>query len=209
MTAAVALGDNKRIASGSVEVEQRFPGKYKLRRVAQDILGAGFAVLRCQHDVSFGRNGVDIYTGKGAAWFEGAVHCNSVWTCPVCAAKIAEKRREELQKVIDNALDLGHGVELVTLTFSHGKHDFLATMLPDFRKALRAVKSGRAAKDAKAQFGMIGEVRALEVTWGEVNAWHPHSHAVVFFDKPLTVARREEYRAALFARWETACGKAG
>lgn len=209
MSRAAALGDNKRIASATDEAEDRFPGKYKLRRVAQDILGVGYSVIRCQHEINFGRDGVDIYAGRGSIWFEGAVPCNSVWTCPVCAAKIAETRRAELQQAIDAALELGHGVELVTLTFSHSKADFLSVILPAFRKALRAVKSGRAAKDFAAKFGQIGEVRALEVTWGDVNGWHPHSHAVVFFAKPLTAEQRADYRADLFSRWEKSCLKAG
>lgn len=206
MSTAAALGDKKRIASRE-ESEDRFPGKYELRRTAQNILKSGFSVMRCQHEINFERQAVDVYSDGKSSWFTGAVHCNSIWTCPVCAAKIAERRSLELQQAIDAAIARGHGAAMVTMTFSHHKTDFLSTMLPAFRKAQRAMKSGRAAEAIRAQFGVLGEVRALEVTWGEVNGWHPHIHAVTFFRRPLSKLELRLYQAKLFKLWRRACIK--
>lgn len=200
-----ALGDKKRIASHE-EPEQRFPGRYELRRVAQDILKSGFSVMRCQHEINFEGQHVEVYADDKSVWFTGAVHCNSIWTCPVCAAKIAEGRTIELQQAIDAALARGHGAAMVTMTFSHQKTDFLSTMLPNFRKAQRAVKSGRAAEALRAQFGVLGEVRALEITHG-ANGWHPHVHAVTFFRRPLSKFELRLYQTKLFKLWRHACKK--
>jgi len=163
--------------------------------------------MRCQHKLNWGADGVRIYRDDKAAWFEGAAPCNSIWSCPVCAAKIAARRQDELQKSIDAATEKGHGVALVTLTFSHQKSDFLALLLPKFKKALRAIKSGRRAAELRERFGVIGEVRALEVTHG-AHGWHPHSHAVVFFKVPPPPGALAEYKNRLFALWAAACARA-
>ena len=129
---------------------------------------------------------VEIWAGEGKAFFRGVVQCGSVWVCPVCAGKVSEKRRKELQGCIDNALNRSAqmGVSLVTLTVRHGVGDVLADLLPKFSKALRRLKSGRPYKKLCADFGIVGEARALEVTHGK-NGWHPHTHAVTFSNAPM------------------------
>lgn len=207
MSAAVALVTKKRIAS-TLETGDGFPTKYALRDMAQDILKTGFSVARCQHKIRFGLEAVELYKSKSSAWFSGTVPCNSIWTCPVCAAKISQERTQEVAQAIDTAHRRGHCAAMVTLTFSHEKSDFLALILPGFRKAMRAVKSGRAAVELREKFGVMGEVRALEVTHGE-NGWHPHGHSVVFFERPLSEKDFSDYQTELFFLWRKACASAG
>lgn len=203
-----ALGDKKRNASQEKNREV-LPvlTKYRLRRVAQDLL-PGFAVRKCQHEVAFGREGVTVLTDGQNAWFEGAVPCGSVWTCPVCAARIAEKRAREVQAGIDAHLEAGGGVLLLTLTFSHGRFDVLKETVAGFSKALRRIKSGRAAKHLHKVYGVVGEVRAIEVTHG-ANGWHPHSHAIVFTKRRLSPSRVAAFKERVFRLWEAGCKKSG
>ncbi|MDF9645043.1 hypothetical protein, partial [Bacillus cereus] len=35
------------------------------------------------------------------AFYDGLLVCSSVWNCPVCAAKISERRRKELKQAFD------------------------------------------------------------------------------------------------------------
>ncbi len=137
------------------------------------------------------------------------MQCGSVWVCPVCAGKVAEVRAEELQRGIDYALNVGHGCLMVTLTFSHGRADVLAELLSGHAKAMRALKSGRAYQALMRDFGVMGEVRALEVTHGNENGWHPHTHAITFTHGKLDAAARFRFECRLFLLWRAACQKSG
>ena len=41
------------------------------------------------------------------AFYQGLMSCGGIWTCPVCAAKISERRRQELKQAIEAAQALG------------------------------------------------------------------------------------------------------
>ena len=74
---------------------------------------------------------IEIHKGltNGKAFYHGLMACGSVWTCPVCAAKIAERRRLELKQAIEAAKVKGFGVYFVTLTIPHGVGDDLHQLL--------------------------------------------------------------------------------
>jgi hypothetical protein len=59
------------------------------------------------------------------AGIEGLVTCGSVWLCPVCAAKVASKRAEELAQVLDAVHDAGGSAFMLTLTIRHSAGDRL------------------------------------------------------------------------------------
>lgn len=151
---------------------------------------------------------VSIHAKDGRAWFSGVMQCASVWVCPVCARRIAEERKRELQSAIDNAVAQGMGVSLITLTFPHGAGDVLSVIMEKFSKAQRTFKSGRAATRLREGIGYVGEIRTLEVTHG-TNGWHPHAHSLWFTKKPLSTAEMEALRAELYQAWARACLKSG
>ena len=54
------------------------------------------------------------------AHYSNVQRCGSVWTCPVCAKQITEKKRSELEKGVDVWKNKHNGcLQLLTLTFSH------------------------------------------------------------------------------------------
>ena len=63
---------------------------------------------------------------KHTAFFKGLIVCASVWMCPVCAARISEKRRKELTYAVNNWNGF---TALITYTASHNKHTRLAPFL--------------------------------------------------------------------------------
>ena len=155
--------------------------KWVLQDAARKLLPNERGLQRCHRTRHKGGGGVKLWRGASGAWFSGLMQCKSKWICPVCAAKIARASADELQRGIDYALETGHGVLMVTLTFPHGRADVLADLLVTFKKkALRNLKSGRDYQALMRDFGIIGEVRALEVTHGDDNGWHPHTHAITF-----------------------------
>lgn len=62
---------------------------------------------------------VGLRVGSGVAGFAGLSKCGSVWSCPVCAAKIARERGFELEQVLTWAVDQGHTVAMLTATVQH------------------------------------------------------------------------------------------
>lgn len=142
---------------------------------------------------------------SGKAHFAGLVRCGSVWVCPVCAAKIAERRREELTKGMRSAMCQGLDVHLVTLTFPHTRLDKLADLMAQLRIANKALSTGRNAIKAQLDGALVGTIRALEVTHGK-NGWHPHLHVLVFTKGGQSAEKlKDAYRKA----WLQGCARAG
>ena len=129
-----------------------------------------------------GLSQIEVHKGQthGKAFYHGLMACGSVWTCPICAAKIAERRRVELQQALEAAKAKGWGIHFVTLTVPHGIGDDLHEILGKLSTALKKLSGNAPFKKAKAQTGLqiYGYIRAQEVTYG-VNGWHPHFHLLV------------------------------
>jgi hypothetical protein len=142
--------------------------------------------------------------------YKGLQTCGSVWACPVCAAKISERRRVEMRAAIDRHLANGGGVYLLTLTNAHHYGDDLGELLAGQAKALLAFNGDRASQKVFAAMGCIGQVRATEVTHGRLrrvnNGWHPHYHILLFAAAGVDLVAFQQQFAA---RWITACGRAG
>jgi hypothetical protein len=121
------------------------------------------------------------------AFYHGLMACGDVWNCPICNAKIAERRRQELIQALDEARKQGLSIHLVTLTIPHGIGDDINDMLSRLKKALNVMSSGkRSLKNEALKFGdgvhFAGYIRALEVTYGK-NGFHPHFHILQFVDR--------------------------
>lgn len=122
-----------------------------------------------------------------SARFSGVSTCGSVWHCPICAAKVTEARRKELDLALTGWVKHGGRVELLTLTFPHEADMPLAELMAKFAKALQSFKNSKGYKAVTAAAGRAGNIRSLETTWGE-NGWHPHVHELVFLSGELSDA---------------------
>ncbi|ELV7518830.1 protein rep [Photobacterium damselae] len=121
------------------------------------------------------------------AFYQGLYACGDIWNCPVCAAKVSERRRNELKTALDLAKNKGWGIHFVTLTFPHGAGDNLLDILSKMTKAYGKLSSGKHSlknqlKKLSEESEIFGFIRALEVTHGK-NGFHPHVHMIVFTDK--------------------------
>ena len=81
--------------------------------------------------------------GHRRAGFSGLATCGSVWLCPVCAAKIAAGRADELSTVLGNAKKLGYQVAMVTLTVRHKATDPLEDVWGAVSRGWNRVTSGK------------------------------------------------------------------
>jgi hypothetical protein len=123
--------------------------------------------------------GIKKSVSHGSVFYAGLQVCSSVWSCPVCAAKISERRRIEVLSAIDSHERSGHQVFLLTLTVPHSNADDLSFLLKAQALAMSRFNSLRSAKKLWNSIDCIGTIRAWEVTHG-VNGWHPHFHVLVF-----------------------------
>ena len=120
-----------------------------------------------------------VITKKEKAHYDNVQRCGSVWTCPFCARKISEGRRQELKTAVDNWQRKGGYVYLVTITNRHHKGDNLPDLLKGQSKAKQKLWEKTKVKDMMKSLGYSGRITATEVTYGN-NGWHPHYHILMF-----------------------------
>lgn len=144
--------------------------------------------------------------GHRRAGFSGLSTCGSVWLCPVCAAKIAAGRAEELSTVLGNAKERGYQVAMVTLTVRHKATDPLEDVWGAVSRGWNRVTSGKAWQNAQRRYNIAGWARAVEVTHG-AKGWHVHVHAAVIYDG--TPADAHTLGASMFERWHAGITAAG
>lgn len=142
---------------------------------------------------------------KGKAFYHGLQVCSMPWTCPVCASKISERRRQEVAKAMQQAENLGLLVKLVTLTVPHGLGDDVAAMVQMIGKAWTWLFQGRRGVELRNALGLFGHIRALEVTHG-ANGFHPHIHALMFYHPEQTTPAAWERLPWI---WQKAAVRAG
>jgi len=143
------------------------------------------------------------------AHFGGLMVCGSVWTCPPCAAKVSERRKLEVVQATDLHKAQGGGLYMVTTTTSHKRTHDLADWLARFSDARARMRRQRRYRELVQEMGQLGSIRALEVTYGDANGWHPHEHGLWLTARPLSDAKLRVLRAELFTLWRRACLAAG
>lgn len=178
--------------------------RYRLQDASAQLLRKEFRVSACCRAVIKTETSVNVVQHpSGKLSYSNVQKCGSVWVCPVCSAKIASERRTELATLIDAAVNAGAAVAMVTLTVPHGIGDELSVVLAAMSKAKRLMQNRKPWKRWAADHGLIGEVRALECTYG-ANGFHPHFHILLFFRKQTAVIP-----AHVLKMWQDACVTAG
>lgn len=178
--------------------------------------------------------GVGVHASRehGSGFFSGLMTCGNVWTCTVCAAKVQERRREEIAEAIAWAYKNGLQPVMVTLTFPHQHWHKLADLIEQQADALHRLRAGAPWSRFKLSVGYTGLIRALELTFGEAG-WHPHTHEIWFVSRDAVAdlstaeAREEEakqrkkrklpndldgvqdMRSRIMERWKACCARAG
>src|SRR6266849_327984 len=173
--------------------------RWRLQREAQSLLPeerVAFCMRRLQAPM------VDVLYSphRQSAHYKGLMRCGSVWVCPLCAAKISEQRRSQLEQAITHCIANGGAVYLATYTIAHKRYDQLSELLDRFLAARKRAKQGSTAQELKKEFGILGTVSVREVTWSEQNGWHPHCHELVFFSHEIDAEVYAETARKLWQR---------
>lgn len=222
-----ATNGAKDLAKKGLESRQSFKARrWARKRVVLDFhLSAGKRIQHCMRTLQKGRRDVEIrrrlVSGESASavslFYAGLQTCGSVWDCPMCSAKISERRRLELVAAIAAWQALGGQVFMLTLTHGHHAGDRLADLIAGEQTALAWFLSHRAIKRQLKMIGAVGHVRAWEVTHGRFawgNGWHPHFHILVFVQCPCegvtwAAGSFSQLEPVLFDLWRSACQRAG
>lgn len=141
--------------------------------------------------------------GYATAGYGGLVTCGSVWACPECSAKIAAERATELEQLIQWNVDRDGSVALLTLTMRHHHGHRLRELRRGLTGAWRHITRSRGWKNARAQFGLDGYVRAIECTHSPDNGWHLHIHCLLVFDGPISADMVDLLAEEVWERWAT------
>jgi hypothetical protein len=134
--------------------------------------------------------------------------CGSIWTCPVCAKQITEKRREELLIANRKWSAMGNYLYMITLTNSHNVTHDLNYLKLSQRKAMTRFFKGRKAEFLMSWLGKKYHITNYEVTYGS-NGWHPHHHILIFSDQYLGISKFSELEIELKKHWINCCRLSG
>ena len=209
------------VAIGQAYKYEDMPGEEKKSPI--------FRVINCGRDKIGSKTDVEIWKSNkdGECNFHKVQVCGSVWTCPVCSAKINRVRQDQIQRCY-NAFEQQEQSDcmMITFTIRHGISDQLSDTLSMMKEAFRLLqrtsiykeiaghtitrqKDGqKILKRVPSLYDFVGRISATEMTHGR-SGWHPHMHQLWFFDRTLTSTEIESLRAGLFSAWEACCTAVG
>ena len=141
----------------------------------------------------------------GNAYFANLMTCGAVHVCPICVAKIQAVRTAEVRQALDN---WDGDALMVTYTVPHTRQMRLKPLLDSFLEAHRRLTKGASWKRLREQYGLHGSIKALEVTWGQSNGWHPHLHVIYVVQKGHEVGF-DSLQSTIYKHWVRACEAVG
>jgi len=140
------------------------------------------------------------------AYYKGLQTCGSVHSCPICAVKISEYRKQEIEDLLEKSKDFYH--YMITLTVPHYSDQSCQDVRKKFMDARRKVKKRRSLKKEPdfIPYKKImdhhhydGSVTTVEVTYGK-NGWHVHSHEMIILKK--RVEDLPAFREMIYQNWK-------
>lgn len=144
--------------------------------------------------------------------FQNVQFCGSSWACPFCVRKLSESKKREIQIACDLHSMAGGVMYFATFTFRHSSKNKLSDFLCSessgfgllysfsiFRKHRKTVSFLKSNK-------LLGYVRSLEITWNDLNGWHPHLHILFFFG--VSKDLKTQF-LTLYDVWKISCKRAG
>ncbi len=168
-------------------------------------------------------------SGRGATstgGFAGLQTCGSVWSCPVCSAKVLAERQSEVEAAVSG---WSGRVAFMTFTVRHTRDDSLDDVWNAVTAAHHRMTTGGTYQAQKRRFGVattrvvqsgarrgqtvatsvLPWLRVVECTHGDANGWHVHQHMLVFLPAGTTDDELADLYASMHARWSLGAAEAG
>ena len=202
-------------------LRSKLEDRLSMQRVMAKLLPE-YRVSKCGCIVQSNSKGISVFKSKKHSTIScsNLQTCSSVWHDPVCAAKITEKRRAEVNQAIEKHKANGGSISLVTRTVPHAKKDSLVSLRDRFRDADAYMKEHYRYKKMRPRFGIKGDIKVFELTVTWSNGWHLHIHEVIFHNadafegvalesNPAYVAFLKEFEQTYYDIWRDSATKAG
>lgn len=131
----------------------------------------------------------DAEAGRVVVHQSHVASCGSALICPVCGARILQRRREEVEKAIKHMLLVcNYRMIMVTLTARHDFQTELAPFIYRFNRARDMLFGSRKWKDYCQKIGKMHHIYATEITLDDMeyknlhpSGWHYHLHYIMFY----------------------------
>lgn len=193
---------NTEVSKEASTLEPRILHRWRIRKTSQRILCAALPkdewprVVRCGWSLG---SLVTLMGQSGRTGWCGIEHCNGIWACPLCSARIREGRRREIQEGFENSKELGWSAFFVTFTVPHSIDTPLTHSLGALRGAWARMRRYSSLRDFWSS--VEGVIKATEIQVGS-NGFHPHLHCVIF-------TKNDFDETALKSAWAKAVVKEG
>ncbi|WAC02513.1 protein rep [Lacinutrix neustonica] len=183
---------------------------YKMRRESQAIMvksekeafvnsGKKPNIEFCGKNIKYQTEAVElVLNDKKLPCFRNLAMCGLVWRCPICSMKILQGRSEQLSDILIEHEKTGNKTGFITLTIPHTKKDTLKETLDKINDNYRRFQQTRWFRNHKKN--IIGQVKALEITYTNQNGWHPHLH-ILYFYKTHNVNQIQSFQKELVSKW--------
>jgi len=123
-----------------------------------------------------------------------------VQLCPVCWSRRRIQERGEIVFAGGLWLASGAGLASHAVTVPHSRWEPLETVTDRLEAFARSMRVGYGWRQLQ-ELGVVGILRANEVTWSAKNGWHPHQHWLLWTDGPPECARIGEWFRKWRDRW--------
>lgn len=193
--------------NGSDRYKKRRAERWKLRHALQTVTRVD-RLRACGTRLISPNDGVRLKKRESTAYYEGVQTCGSIWLCPVCGAKVRQKRADEIAHGSLLHLERGGFLESSMLTIPHEMGNDLDEDWGVLQAAVNAITRGKAWQTAVKRYSLAGYVRSMEQTH-TANGWHPHAHLLWFFDRELSPTERAAFGAWVFGRFSDAVAEQG
>jgi len=180
--------------------------RFLLQAAARELLPDSRVALCLRHSVP-GAAAVYIWLSaeRNRAYYTNLITCKKFWDCPVCAARITERKRERLTEALAGGQWF---TAMASVTQGHTENESLAVGLDRLTQAYRRFTSGRWFQGFKDRFHIEASVRAVEVTHG-ARGWHVHYHVLFVSDSLWYPSQQFEMQALGSLRWQECLAKFG
>lgn len=207
---ATAARPLENIANNLARAGQR-PDPREERWIAREVLWSFSTLPRvrtCGRWSVRSDGSVDVRANGAAVGFAGLATCGSVWACPVCNAKVQAVRRLEVESTSATVLGDGGGAAFGAYTVAHHAGAALDPTWRSLSLCWEAVGRDKTVRSLRSSLGIVGTVRAAEVTHG-VHGWHPHLHPLHLFARPVSGGDVARLHAAQERAWIAAACRLG
>lgn len=152
-------------------------------RQGREVVHYSYRVAMCQRGMDGGGVTIRRSLDGQRAEYGGLQTCGSPHHCPVCGPKMAARWVEQINIAMRAWIAQGGAIYFLTYTHQHDRETagqgMCEAAADGLAGALSNYKGRRPYLNFRKEHGVVGVIRALESTYGELNGFHHHTHEIM------------------------------